>query len=199
MPDMLEVGLFACVGANAVLGYSLACTLARRGAPYVPTASAKLHALYAARHGLLAQSSRLLKQQPHQALHLVDLGSGDGALVRAATRRAGFGRATGYEALVEELVEADLSDADVVLVYGVPPMMAPLAAKLVRDLRPDALVVSNNYALPVVGGACSALVLERVVHVDTPVWAPDSSGPLLVYRKVSPRMSQPKMQPKMQP
>ena len=102
--------------------------------------------------GLLCGSGSKLLSVP--APHVVDLGSGGGTLVRAAVRESKFARATGIElnpALVAfarlrshgqnsetfhlgSFWEASLADADVVLVYGVPSIMAQLELKLVRQL-----------------------------------------------------------------
>lgn len=96
----------------------------------------------------------------------MDLGSGGGALVRAAIRQGGFGRATGYEinpALVglswlraapgethrlQSLWDADLSDADVCIVYGVPSMLGELGVKLREELPSGSYVVSNLFRIP---------------------------------------------------
>ncbi len=42
----------------------------------------------------------------------------------------------------------DLSDADVVFCYLFPDVMKDLSAKLKSDLKPGAVVVSCNFALP---------------------------------------------------
>lgn len=41
----------------------------------------------------------------------------------------------------------DLSEADVVMVYGLSPIMDRLGAKLRKELKPDALVISNVFQL----------------------------------------------------
>lgn len=130
--------------------------------PFVPTAPEKLQALFGSA-GLLQSDGGLLSDDPAVAAqHLVDLGSGDGAIVRAATRVGGFGRASGYEinpGLVrlsearslgrdneifhqQSLWDAPLSDADVVVVYCLPQYLGDLGRKLGEELRDDAIVVS---------------------------------------------------------
>ena len=84
----LSGALAAGLAANAVLLYSFGSAWFRRGAPFVPTAQRKIDAIFG-RGGLLAKL-------PRKAL-CVDLGSGGGALVRAATRQHGFERAEGYD------------------------------------------------------------------------------------------------------
>ena len=230
-PSLLEAALVAGAGINAVLGYSFAAAWLRRGAPFVPTATTKVRALFGP-GGLLCGSGSKLLSVP--APHVVDLGSGGGTLVRAAVREAKFARATGIElnpALVAfarlrshgqnsetfhlgSFWEASLADADVVLVYGVPSIMAQLELKLVRELKQGSIVISN--AFPFVtsrttGASRSSTstptqpalhiqaeepapqrierrsrVLETVCEqwVDTSRFSPDESSALYVYRVV---------------
>eukprot|EP00965_Chrysotila_dentata_P237586 6202002-Pleurochrysis_carterae.AAC.3 len=209
MGGLLESALFGCtVGVNGVLVYSLASAALRKGAPFVPSAPQKVEALFGP-SGLLQRGSKLLPRN-QRSLRIVDLGSGSGKLVRAAVRRAHFAHATGYEinpALYafsralswrsshiehfrfQSLWEAALADADVVLVYGTPPMMPDLASKFLHELKDGALVVSNNYELrpasPCDEAGRAQLALVADWHVDTPFWAADGSGSLFVYRKQS--------------
>jgi len=98
---------------------------------------------------------------------LVDIGCGDGRVLRQARRRYGV-RAVGYELNFLAFAKAKLlcfgrknieikwrnfwtvglSDADVVFCYLFPDVMRDLAAKLKSDLRPGAVVVSCNFHLP---------------------------------------------------
>jgi SAM-dependent methyltransferase len=98
---------------------------------------------------------------------LVDLGCGDGRVLREAQKRYGV-RTIGYEInplaylkarlfsfgpnkikiRCENFWEADLSGADVVFCYLYPDVMKKLAAKLTAGLRPGAVVVSSNFSLP---------------------------------------------------
>ena len=99
---------------------------------------------------------------------LFDLGAGDGRILIEAAR--GFGaRATGIEidpqrvsrikerlrstGIKAEIVQADLMDvdlstADVVAMYLSESMNAKLAPKLQRELKPGSRVVSLDYRLP---------------------------------------------------
>lgn len=155
--------LAAGVCLNAVMFYSFGSAWLRRGAPFVPTAQRKVDAIFG-QHGLLAHAGPHIRKS-----HMVDLGSGGGALVRAAVRTGGFGRATGYEingALVaysrarsclnanehfrlQSLWEADVADASLVFVYGVPSILHPLQQKLTQGLPAGAHVVSNAFPFPV--------------------------------------------------
>jgi trans-aconitate methyltransferase len=125
-----------------------------RGALYVSTSRIRISAFMDA-----------VQMQPGQLL--VDIGCGDGRVLRKACNRYGV-RATGYElnllaylkarllclGLKEVTVEwrnfwtVDLSDADVVFCYLFPDVMWDLAAKLKSDLKPGAVVVSCNFDLP---------------------------------------------------
>lgn len=98
----------------------------------------------------------------------VDLGCGDGRVVIVAAEKFGAD-ASGYEIALpmilvlmlrrrrervrffyKSLFEADLSKADVVYLFGTPPTLrGQLTAKLERELRPGARVVS--YAFPLDG------------------------------------------------
>ncbi|UCG13014.1 MAG: class I SAM-dependent methyltransferase [Deltaproteobacteria bacterium] len=98
---------------------------------------------------------------------LVDLGCGDGRVLRAARKRYGV-RGLGYElnllaylkaqllCLGSKGIEirrrnfwtADLSEADTIFCYLFPDVMKKLSAKLKFDLKPGAVVVSCNFVLP---------------------------------------------------
>ena len=162
--DALTGALTLTAAVSAVFTYSFASAWVRRGAPFVPTAASKVNAMFAP-DGLLA---RHIPARKWCRMHLVDLGSGDGAVVRAAVRRGSFSRATGYEinpALIacsrllslisqkeqhrmQSLWTADLSEADVVCVYGVPSMLDALEDKLVRELPAGSHVLSNLFEMP---------------------------------------------------
>jgi SAM-dependent methyltransferase len=100
---------------------------------------------------------------------LIDLGSGDGRIVITAAREFGA-RGLGVDidpALVAwanaaaqaeqldgrvrfieaDLFETDLSEATVVTLYLLPETVNRLAAKLLRELRPGARVVSHDYPI----------------------------------------------------
>ncbi|KAG8460689.1 hypothetical protein KFE25_011464 [Diacronema lutheri] len=182
---------------NIVLGLSVIPAWRRDGAPFVRTAAAKSAAIFGER-GLLHRGGDLVAtaERGVASMHLVDLGSGDGTIVRAATRTGGFGRATGYEInpfLVaasrvlsfgrpaerfrcESMWDADLREVDVVVVYGLPPIMERMGAKLLGELPEHALVVSNAYELPSLGKPAV------IRHVDTPLLSGDASSSLYVYR-----------------
>ena len=169
-------------------------TILNGGSPFVANADEKLNALFGS-SGCVQD----LGDAPAAEQHLVDLGSGDGSVVRAATRLGGFGRASGYEinpGLVsfsrlrsagraneefhmQSLWEAPLADADVVLVYLLPKFLMDLGLKLADELRDGAIVVSNAYQFP---EGTPRLRLVREVPVATPFLNPDKSSSLWLYR-----------------
>ena len=177
MLTVAKAAASASVGAGClVFGSSYAHTILGRGAPFVPTSPAKIRALFGDPDGLLMS---WLRRQPSES-KFVDLGSGDGSLLRAATR-GGFKEAVGYElnpwlagyaelrasasetVLRESLWFADVHDADVVYVFGHnAPFLHALGAKLRAELPEGALVVSNAYEMPshCFGSPCDVRFVE---------------------------------------
>jgi hypothetical protein len=163
--DIVASALGVGVAVNAVFAYSFGSAMFRRGAPFGPSAEPKIRAIFGS-GGLL---HRVLPRKRRHSMHALDLGSGGGALVRAAVRMGGFGRGTGVEinpALVvysqmlsalttkerfikQCLWEANVSDADLVFVYGLPSIMGDLEQKLQSELPTGALVVLNAFPFPV--------------------------------------------------
>jgi SAM-dependent methyltransferase len=115
---------------------------------------------------------------------LVDIGCGDGRVLRAAKRRYGV-RALGFEVNLLAYILArirtlgvqgievrlrnfwnvNIGDADVVFCYLFPDVMGRLAHKLERELRPGTRVVSCNFPLP--GWRHSELLHpESSLHAD---------------------------------
>jgi SAM-dependent methyltransferase len=150
---------------------------ATRGALYVSTQPERIAAALDA-----------VPMTPDQLL--VDLGCGDGRVLRAARRRYGV-RATGYElnpmawfrARLSTLGDRDIrvrrrnffrediSAADAVFCYLYPDVMSDLAAKLRRELRPGTRVLSFNFPLP-------GLPPEQVIRPEGTVW----NDPIYLYR-----------------
>jgi len=149
---VVSAGLFALKIAY-VAGTALALP-ATQGALYVSTTRVRVRAFLDA-----------VAMAPGQLL--VDLGCGDGRVLREARRRYGV-RAVGYELNLLALAKAkllclgvagvavrpgnfwraDLSGADVVFCYLFPDVMGRLAEKAAREMRPGALLVSCNFPLP---------------------------------------------------
>ena len=120
---------------------------------------------------------------------LVDLGCGDGRVLREAQKRYGV-RTIGYEINPlaylkarlfslgpnkinikrENFWEADLTGADVVFCYLNPDVMKRLAVKLKSGLKPGAIVVSNNFPLP-------ALVPSMVLRPESSL----HNDPMYIY------------------
>jgi len=106
-----------------------------------------------------------LPMRPGQLL--IDIGCGDGRVLRQAWKRYGV-KGIGYELNLLAYLKAkvlclgfkdievtrrdfwtvDLSGADIVFCYLFPDVMQDLSAKLRSELRPGAVVVSCNFDLP---------------------------------------------------
>ncbi len=98
---------------------------------------------------------------------LVDIGCGDGRVLRMARRRYGV-KTVGYEVNLLAYIKArllclgdrdikikwknfwkeNLATADVVFCYLYPDVMQRLSAKLLSDLKPGTIVASCNFSLP---------------------------------------------------
>lgn len=145
-------GLFIAKFAYLILtGLALPFT---RGALFIPTPSIRTKTFLDA----LPMNSKEL---------FLDLGCGDGRVLREARRRYGV-RAMGFEVNLlaylaakvgnfrlkgvqirwKNFWEVDLSRADVVFCYLFPDVMERLAKKLEAELRPGSKVVSSNFPLP---------------------------------------------------
>lgn len=123
-----------------------------RGAPYLPTFQTEIDRLF--------KDTRL----PKGAL-VIDLGSGDGRLLKTAAKK-GY-RAVGYEinpvlwllsswrlrklksakVRFRSLWKADLTEADMVFIFGITRIMPGLEAKLKSELRPGSVVACNTFEL----------------------------------------------------
>ena len=145
-------GLFA-LKIVYVLGIALVLPFTQ-GALYVSTSRAKITAFINA-----------VPMRADQTL--VDLGCGDGRVLREAQKRYGV-QTIGYEINPvaylkarlfslgtnkikirrENFWEADLSDADVVFCYLYPDVMKKMAVKLTAGLKPGTVIVSSNFSLP---------------------------------------------------
>jgi len=125
-------------------------------APFVPTPHAVVERMLAV-------------AQVRPAMHVVDLGAGDGRLLLAALERgasvAGFelhqGRYEALKAKIEahparecacvyqcDIREAAIELADVVFLYLLQTSNAELKPKLLRECKPGALVVSHDFSMP---------------------------------------------------
>ncbi len=125
-----------------------------RGALYVSTANVRIRAFLDAVH-----------MKPGEIL--IDLGCGDGRVLRAARSRYHV-TTIGYElnplaclnALIRSFAirgvdirrrnffDADLTNADVVFCYLFPDVMEDLSKKLLKELKPGSIFVSCNFPLP---------------------------------------------------
>jgi hypothetical protein len=172
----------------AVQMFSIVAAFFKKGAPFETTGSQKIQFIFGS--GGLLEPVCSFEQRSLQ--HLMDLGSGEGAVVRAAVRQGGFGRATGIEinpalvalSRVRSLLRlpserfrlqcmwtADVSDVDVIFVYGLSPIMERLGTKLATELPAGAHIVSN--AFPFLGTPGLVKVDQRLV---------EGSGMVFMYR-----------------
>lgn len=149
------IGFFALFGIKMLYVASAAMALPEtRGALYVSTSRKRIQAAMAC--------------MPKNALNrIVDLGCGDGRVLRHACRSSNA-VCIGYEINLfayakarllcmtwknirirrRSFWHADLSDADAVFCYLFPDVMADLARKLKTELKPGAAIVSFNFPLP---------------------------------------------------
>jgi SAM-dependent methyltransferase len=158
---MIVVGGLFAVKMVYVLSTAAAVN-ATGGALYVSTSRKRIEA-----------ALKMVVMQPEQTL--VDLGCGDGRVLRMAARRFRVS-AVGYEinplayfiARVlclgrekirvrrENFWKIPLASADVVFCYLYPDVMRPLVRKLRKDLKPGTPVISCNFPLPGLQPECVA-------------------------------------------
>jgi len=127
-----------------------------------------------------------------QGRNLVDLGSGDGRVVIEAARH-GY-KAVGYElnpilvlvarswAVVDRKISswpesgsakfhcrnfwpANLADADVIVVYGLTPIMKRLGKKIESECNEETIIISNVFKLESINKTFDKLLSEVDVHV----------------------------------
>ncbi len=172
---ILAGGLFAL---KILYTLSIALVLPiTQGALYVSTSRAKI-----------ANFINAVPMKPDQML--VDLGCGDGRVLREAQKRYGV-HTVGYEINPlaylkarllsigfknikirrQDFWKADLSQADVVFCYLYPDVMKKLATKLAAGLKPGAIVVASHFAQP-------GLVPRKVLRLKSS-WQND---PIYIYR-----------------
>ncbi len=158
MPLWLYLFIILAGGLFAFKLTYILCTAAvlpiTRGALYVSTSGVRVSAFMDA-----------VRMESGQVL--VDLGCGDGRVLRTARKRykancigyelnlLAYLRARlrclgmkGVDIRLSSFWKADLADADVVFCYLFPDVMKDLSAKLTSSLKPGAVVVSCNFPLP---------------------------------------------------
>ena len=159
-------------------GWSMPFT---QGALFVPTHPVRIEAALDA-----------LPMEPEEVL--VDLGCGDGRVLRAVRRKYRVSArgidvnplacaAARLRNLADRRVrilwgnfwDHDVSDADVVFCYLFPDVMERMAAKLAAELRPGARIASCNFPLP-------GWEPEAVLHPTSSV----HGDPIYLYRVKAP-------------
>lgn len=173
-------GILACVTPAPVVQPVLTASEAQQqplDVIYVPTP-----------HDVVREMLAAVKVGPGDIVY--DLGSGDGRIPIAAVKDFGAARAVGIELdpqrvaearasatsagvadrvefVLQDLFEADLSDATVVAMYLLPRLNARLQPRL-RELKPGTRIVSHNYDMgPAWKPNRSFVVMNNVVHVWT--------------------------------
>jgi len=148
--------IFLIIQFSLALLFFFLCLAFATGAPFVPSAS-----------GAVSSMMRFADIRPGQ--HVIDLGSGDGRLLLLAAKKGAT--ATGFEinpfivlwaniravcspyrnsvhTVWKNFWTADISRADVVFVYLLPWKMETLERKLLTQLKPGSIVVSNSFIFP---------------------------------------------------
>ena len=158
MPIWIWIFIFLAGSLFGLKMVYVLCTAAAlpatQGALYVSTSRSRIAAVIAA-----------VPMKPDQVL--VDLGCGDGRVLRCARKICGI-RTIGFEVNLMAYLKArilgiglknmeirlknfwsqNLAEADVVFCYLYPDVMQKLAAKLRAELKSGTRVVSCNFALP---------------------------------------------------
>lgn len=167
---VITAGLIGAFLAHAAIILSLPPVIRGRGAPFLPTATKGLDAMFAQ---IRKQPQISQKVRRRQEVRFVDLGSGDGRVVFRAAREGMFSKCTGVEinpvlhawAVTRRIVQAsrywaatnfalqdlwsvDLSKADVVAVYGLHPIMGDLGQKMRKEMKHGSIIVSNVFTIP---------------------------------------------------
>ena len=172
--------LFSCLFAvKAAYVFGTVLVLGKtRGALFVSTSRVRINSF--------------LEAVPMQAdQRFIDLGCGDGRVLRWARKRYGV-QATGYElnpfAFLkarllcfgrrgirirwQDFRQADLSKADVVFCYLFPDLLQEMAGLFMARLKPGAVLVSCNFVLP---GYTPWKVIRPEGSLD--------SDPIYIYRQ----------------
>lgn len=115
-------------------------------------------------------AKEMIKQAKLKPADIVyDLGCGDGKLIFMADKE-GIKKGVGYELnpfltfyakakslflrkknlkfYVKSLWSADLKDCDKLFVYLMPPMMKKLESKVISEMKPGAMIISNSFGFP---------------------------------------------------
>jgi SAM-dependent methyltransferase len=170
--------LGAAFAFKMAYAFSIALVLpATKGALYVSTSRVRIAAFMDA---VPMNSGQLL----------ADLGCGDGRVLRHVRKRYGV-QAVGFEInplaylkvrvacfgvqgvkiRLQNFWRADLTGVDIVFCYLFPDVMKSLSAKLRSELKPGAVIVSCNFALP-------GLTPERVLRPGNSL----NNDPIYIYR-----------------
>ena len=181
MPNWFWIFIIAAGGVFALkMIYALSIALVlpvTGGALYVSTPGARIATFLDA-----------VPMNPGQLL--VDLGCGDGRVLRKVRKRYGV-RAVGFEInplaylkarvaclgyrgieiRLQNFWKADIKRADVVFCYLFPDVMNALSTRLKKELKPGAIIVSCNFQLP-------DFIPDEVLRPDSALY----NDPIYIYR-----------------
>jgi SAM-dependent methyltransferase len=140
-----------------VFAYALSALYSNfMGSAYVPTKNKELEKIL--------KACRLRKNQL-----FIDLGCGDGRVVRAAVSKyqvrgvgidinpvlifltkikARFAGLKNIKFFTQNVFVADITDADIVYIFLMPRLIEKLVPKLKRETKPSALIVSHGFKIP---------------------------------------------------
>ncbi len=137
-----------------------------KGAPYVPTQQKEIE-------GILEEAALI------KGMHFLELGCGDGRVVRLAAEKFevnGVGVDVNPELIiranilakskhldnvtfqVKNILETDLSKADVIYIYLFPKLIERIKDKLIQETKDDVFIISHGFKIPFLS---SMLVKER--------------------------------------
>lgn len=153
---ILTIALLAAAAAYLVFLIYTLIIAPRKGSPYAPTKKDYIEAIFA-----------LAAARPGELL--VDLGSGNGAILiaaaergirargveinpfwvwysRARIRRRGLSRLASLA--YGDMFAHPIADADIIFMYLVPGAMARLSDRLRREAAPGARIIAHRFPLP---------------------------------------------------
>ena len=157
---LLYILIVALIVISLVFTYLTVASGFMKSSPSVPSCGK-------VKKAMLDDVAAILKAKT-EPLTVIDLGSGWGTLLLPLAQQFPQHRFIGYEIarlpfhiskirshklnninfLREDILQADISDADIVFLFLLPSMMQKLTDKCKKEMKPDALIYSNRFRLP---------------------------------------------------
>jgi hypothetical protein len=164
---------FAAIGVAASLPFFKGVLSRKLEIPFMPTTNEKL-----------ATISKLLDNRINSKSKFIDIGSGDGRVVKHISQRFDC-FATGVERnktlflisnvstlcnrktnfLCTDFNLHSLRDYDCVMVFGIPSLMSTLGRKFKSELKPGSFVLVNKFKLPGKIWESRLLALENEIYL----------------------------------